>query len=561
MLVGVLAAATLVVPACTEDVEDPDEEAADAPAGAAEAPRDDEGCPGELGDGFRAWGDAGFSGGVVVLERGEPVCRAAYGRDVGVDSVFSIGSISKAVTAAAVLDLVGEGRLGLDDRVGDRVAGLGGPVADATVAQLLLHTSGLTGDVGPDHEPLSREQALTALSSLDLAFPPGQDFQYSNAGYVLLALLVEDVSGTDHRQFLVDRILPPGAGFWDGEPAPEGSRAVGYLDDGPTDQMGDFPGPHWALAGNGDVAMTVEQLATWTHDLFTGEVLPPATVDLLTGTRFDNGDGTAEIPGWVAVDGATIGEPFVTASGGGGDVGHEAVVVWLPESERVLAVASNTPAVTAGALVEAVGPALAASKPLPAPDPTGTEVDPEEAAAAEGTYELVDGDGTVTLTAGDGRLTATAAGPGAMAALFPRPEGVDAAEVEAHEAAVLALLAGETDAGREELDALAEDFGEVAGVALEGTVLAQGELRTYVVLTVDGERLVAWYALDEGGEVAAVEVGTDPPALELAGTDEPGTYRSVDPTGVRPAVTVTVDGDTLTVAGGGAAVEARRLAG
>lgn len=541
--------------ACTSDVEDPDE----GDEGAAEAPRDDEGCPGEIGDGLRPWGDAGFSGGVVVLEQGEVVCRAAYGRDVGVDSVFAIGSVSKAVTAAAVLDLIGEGELALGDRVGDRVDGLQGPVADATVEQMLLHTSGLTGEVGLDHEPLSHDQALAALSGLDLAFPPGQEFLYSNAGYVLLALLVEDVAGVDYRARLVDRVLPPGTGFWNGEPAAEGPRAVGHLDDGPTDQMGDFPGPHWALAGNGDVAMTIEQLATWTNDLFTGEVLPPAGVEVLTGTRFDNGDGSAEIPGWVATEENVIGEPFVGAAGGGGDTGHDVVTVWLPESDRVVTIGSNTPTVTAEALLQAVGPAIAAGEPLPAPDAVGGDVDPDEAAAIAGDYELAGGDGTITLAADDGSFTAAASGPAAVTALFPRPDSVPADEVEAHEDAVLALLAGETDTGREELAALTDDFGEVTDVALEGTILGQGELRTYVVATCDGEDVLLWYALDGSGGIAAVEGGTEPPFLDLGGTDEAGTYRSVDPTGVLPAVTVTVDGDTMTVAGGGATVEARRV--
>jgi len=543
--------AVLVIGAgCTSDQETPveDEEGA--------APD----CPGDLGDGLQAWGDAGFSGGVVVLDGGEIECRAAYGDDVDVDSVFAIGSVSKAFAAAAALDLVAEGQLALDDRVGDRVEGLQGPVADATVEQLLLHTSGLTGDVGADHEPLSRDEALAAFGGLDLASAPGQEFIYSNAGYVLLALLVEDVAGADYRDRLVDRILPAGAGFWDGEPAPDGPRAVGYLDEGPSDQVGDFPGPHWALAGNGDLAMTVEQLATWTDDLFTGDIVPAATVDVLTGTRFDNGDGTAEIPGWVASDESLIGEPFIGAAGGGGDVGHEVVTMWLPGSEQVVAIGSNTPKVTAEALLQAIGPALAAGEPIPAPEAAGGDVDADEAAALAGPYELVGGDGTFRVTAGDEHLEIAARGPGAVAALFPRPEGVTADEVAEHEEAVLALLAGETDAGRDELAALAEDFGEVEDVALEGTILAENELRTYVVATSGGDEMLLWYALDGSGEIAAVEGLTGPPSLELAAADEPGTYRSVDPTGRAPEVTVTFEGEVLGVDGGGEApVEARRV--
>ena len=98
------------------------------------------------------WEAAGFSGSIAVTGAGAPECVAAFGvadpasgRANTPDTVFSLGSVSKAVTAAAVFRLVDAGALALDDRAGDLVPGLAGPATDATVEQLLVHTSGLAG--------------------------------------------------------------------------------------------------------------------------------------------------------------------------------------------------------------------------------------------------------------------------------------------------------------------------------------------------------------------------------------------------------------------------------
>ncbi|WP_162181560.1 serine hydrolase domain-containing protein, partial [Glycomyces tenuis] len=277
-------------------------------------------------------------------------------------------SVSKSFTAAAVLDLVDAGALALDDRAGDLVPGLGGPAAEATVEQLLLHTSGLSGSHGDDHVPLDRDAAIAALSELESSFGPGTGFGYSNSGYTLLALIIDELSGSGYREYMAAEIMRlPGSdgrigGFWDGEPAPRGDKAVGLVDGAPAASLGDFAGPYWAMEGNGDLAMTASELAAWTAALFEGEVIAPEAVELLTGTVFDQGDGTSEIPGWVALDETAYGVPVYTVAGGGGDTGHNAVAVWLPETRRSLAITSNTSEITASELLDAIGPALAAGE-------------------------------------------------------------------------------------------------------------------------------------------------------------------------------------------------------
>lgn len=555
--------------ACTSDTETPEEGAGSRAGGAADAPA----CPPELDEAFGAWAEAGFSGTIAMLTDGEPDCLAAYGTaDAAtgapntVDTVFAIGSVSKAFTAAAVYALVDDGKLAPTDRVGDLVPDLVGPAAEVTVEQLLVHTGGLTGGYGDDHQPLGHDEAVAAIGGLSQAFPPGSDHLYSNAGYTLLALVVEHVSGTDYREFLASRVLtlPDGAvagGFWDGDPAADGPRAVGVLDDGSAGQAGNFVGPHWAMAGNGDLAMSPRNLAVWTHALFTGQVTSPEAAAAIARPGFDHGDGTAETPGWVAMDERRLGEPVLAAAGGGGDTGQEAVVAWLPDSERVVAVASNAPDVTAEDLLAAIGPALVAGElPPPPAGPSGDAdggVDAEDIAALAGTYVLTTDDaaddaaggsagGSFEVAPHDDGLAITASGPAAVAALFPLPDGI-AADAAAHEARVRALLAGETDVGREEREAVESDLGPIEEVALVGTILEDRELRTYVTITAGGEPVTGWYAVDEHGGIAAVDLGGGPALVVVPAGGR--TFRPADPTGGAADVTVGFGQDRLTVAG------------
>jgi hypothetical protein len=372
---------------------------------------------------------------------------------------------------------------------------------------------------------------------------------------------------------MASEILPlPGGGtaggFWDGEPAAPGPRAIGHLDDGPSDQTGRFAGPHWAMAGNGDLAMTMDQLATWTHALFTGEIVSPASVAIIERPGFDQGDGVAESPGWVVLDADVLGERILTTAGGGGDLGQDAVVVWVPERRQAVALASNTPDLTAEQLLDTVGPALLAGDPLPRPERVG-DVTAADAAAVAGTYELPTGGTFEVADGGDGRLAVAARGADGVAALLPVPEG-DAApdDVADHEEAVLALLAGETPTGREERAAVESAVGPLDDLAPAGTIVADGELRTYVAVTSGSTTALVWYALDDEGGVAAAELATDPPGLRFgtSGDDGDGAggggqeYRPDDPTGTGPDITVTfADGD-MTVSGPGGDATARLAA-
>ncbi|UYM07580.1 serine hydrolase domain-containing protein [Solicola gregarius] len=553
--IALVALATLLASACTT---------------AGESPPDDspQQCAATYADGLDAWAAAGFSGTVAISTGGTFDCVAGYGaadrdsdRTNAPDTVYSIGSISKAFTAAAIFRLVDTGRLRLGDRAGAIIPALHGLASRATVRQLLLHTSGLTGSIGADHAPLGRETAIRRLGRLHRAYAPGSHYLYSNAGYTLLALIIDKLAGKGYRGFMASQVLrtPDGVrsrGFWDGEPAARGPRAVGYLDGGPTEQLGDFAGPHWALSGNGDLAMTTHDLASWTHALFDGDVVSRTSTRGIARAGIDRGDGTSATPGWVRFPASAYGEPVIATSGGGGDIGHDAVVAWLPRSERAVAIASNTPVVRAEDLLTAIAPALVEGDPVPPPKTPAGSADPAELRAAVGTYHLDPGD-SFGVAVRDDELDISAHGRRAVEALFPRPASVSADTASTHEAAVLDLLQGATDEGRKERELFESDFGAITDLALSGTAVIDGELRTYITVRTASESVLGWYALDESGAISAAEIPTDPPHATFVpvGGDR---YQSDDPTGDEPAVTVTFTKHDLALGGPDGTVRAER---
>ncbi|HEX5827058.1 MAG TPA: serine hydrolase domain-containing protein [Candidatus Limnocylindrales bacterium] len=219
-----------------------------------------------------AWGvirDCGLvhAGGIGTIRDGEAATPDA-------DSVFRIASMTKSFTAAAILLLRDEGRLGLDDPVGAWVPvleGWRGATADTgpiTIRQLLTMTAGL-----PTDDPWGdRQQALPfdAFEELlrarpALAWPPEARYEYSNLGYGILGQVVTAAAGQAYRTFVRDRLmLPlgmPSSGYGE-EEVPTDCLAHGYVRrDGALVREG--TDAYGALASMGGVYSTVRDLARW----------------------------------------------------------------------------------------------------------------------------------------------------------------------------------------------------------------------------------------------------------------------------------------------------------
>jgi D-alanyl-D-alanine carboxypeptidase len=177
--------------------------------------------------------EAGAPGAVALVRTGQGTWEGASGlgdlgarRPAHAGDRFRIGSVTKSFVATVVLQLVGEGRLGLDDRLQQWLPGAVPGGQHITIRQLLNHTSGLanyTDDLlGPLLAKPTRQayqqlaarnftpRALVAMATRHRPlFPPGTRFSYSNTNYILLGLLVERVTGDRLAGQLHQRILAP----------------------------------------------------------------------------------------------------------------------------------------------------------------------------------------------------------------------------------------------------------------------------------------------------------------------------------------------------------------
>lgn len=211
---------------------------------------------------------------VALVEDGEVVWSAAFGfadleagTPLRVDSLVRAESISKSVTAWAVMTLVEEGRVALDDVVWQHVSSLEPPAEDAraariTVRQLLSNTAGVgMGTLGREYPPDAERPSLPVAVAADLVMwaEPGERFGYSNTGFNLLELLVQDVTGEPFAEYAERAVLAPlgmtdSSYEWRAERAPR--VAVGY------DLAGHKVDAYvYAEKGSGGLLATVEDLA------------------------------------------------------------------------------------------------------------------------------------------------------------------------------------------------------------------------------------------------------------------------------------------------------------
>ena len=214
---------------------------------------------------------------------------------------YSIGSISKQFTAAAILMLAEERKLSLDDPVSRFVPALtrGNEV---TIRQILSHTSGYQDFWPQDYVPPFMLREITAAAILDrwakmpLDFDPGTQYQYSNTNYVLAGLIIEKVSGRPFLEFLRARIFVP-LGMMSVTDIDRGRLATqdpaGYLRYGlGPPREAPKEGKGWLFAA-GELAMTAKDLALWNVSLLERSLLTPASYrEMETDVRLKNGLGT-----------------------------------------------------------------------------------------------------------------------------------------------------------------------------------------------------------------------------------------------------------------------------
>ncbi|MEO8360243.1 MAG: serine hydrolase domain-containing protein [Vicinamibacteria bacterium] len=286
---------------------------------------------------FARWNSATLPGCTVGLSRdGKDVITRAYGMadlEHGVpnkpDSIIEAGSVSKQFTAAAVLLLVQQGKVSLDDAVRRYIPELPDYGAPLTIRHILTHTSGLRdwgsieGIVGWPRT----SRAYTHAHVLDIVsrqralnFPSGSAYSYSNTGYNLAAILISRVSGRSFADFTRENLFEPlgmtRTSWRDDFTRVVRDRSIAYSVSATGVATMDMPFEN--VHGNGGLLTTVGDLLRWNDNAITGKVGGRALIDLqrqtmkLTdgssieyafGLRISNWDGVPE----VAHSGSTAG--------------------------------------------------------------------------------------------------------------------------------------------------------------------------------------------------------------------------------------------------------------
>jgi len=248
------------------------------------------------------------SASVAIVQHGKLAYTRAYGNARLQPPVpatpqmrYSIGSISKQFTAAAILLLQEEGKLSLDDAVGKYVPGLtqGDKV---TIRQILSHTSGYQ-DYWPEDYVMtpmlhaeSAQQILDTWAKKPLDFEPGTQWQYSNTNFVIAGRIVEAITGHPLMDLLTQRIFRPLGmkSVWNSDEARLTQadatayyrHALGPLRPAPKE------GPGWMFAA-GELAMTAHDLALWDESLIAQSLLKPDSYKLMfTEVKLNSGKGT-----------------------------------------------------------------------------------------------------------------------------------------------------------------------------------------------------------------------------------------------------------------------------
>ncbi len=214
---------------------------------------------------------------------------------------YSIGSISKQFTAAAILLLQEQGKLSVDDKVAKYLPGLT-RANEVSIRQLLSHTSGYQDYWPQDYvmpmmlEPTTAQSILDIWGKKPLDFDPGSKWQYSNTNYVIAGVIIEKVSGQTVLQFLTGRVFTPlgmksvyntdETKLPSSDPAGYIRYALGPLRPAPKEGKG------WMFAA-GELAMTAEDLAKWDLAIIGQKILSPASYkEFEQETLLNNGLGT-----------------------------------------------------------------------------------------------------------------------------------------------------------------------------------------------------------------------------------------------------------------------------
>lgn len=357
----------------------------------------------------------GFTGAVLIGRDGQVVFDKGYGlanREWNIpndgQTKYRLGSVTKQFTAAGIMLLVEKGQLDLDAPIKTYVEAAPAAWDAITLRHLLAHTSGIPNFTDfPEFAalnplPATLDSLIARFRDKPLSFAPGEQFAYSNSGYILLSAIIEKASGQTYEAFITDRLLTPlglkDTGY-DRHATILPRRAAGYAPSASgvvNAEYGDMSIP----SGAGALYSTTHDLMKWNEALYGGKLLKAESLALMiTPVLKDNGFGL-----FIRDE---AGDRLIQHSGG--IQGFNTYLAWDPETRSSIVVLGNLN----GPGSDAVGNQLATlvqggDVTLPT-ERAAVDIKAEDLADYVGAYPLAP-TFIITVRVVDGKLQAQATG-------------------------------------------------------------------------------------------------------------------------------------------------------
>ncbi|MEU0313724.1 serine hydrolase domain-containing protein [Nocardioides sp. NPDC006273] len=293
-----------------------------------------------------------------VVDHASGVLNLDTGVEATTDALFQIGSITKLWTTDLVMQLVDEGKVGLDDEIIRHLPGFAVAEEEATrtitVRHLLSHTAGFEGDVFTDHGPGDDavERFVASMGDLPQIFAPGERFSYANTGFAVLGRLVEVLRGTTWDRALQERLAAPMGLTHLATTAYDAIRfrtAMGHIDPAPDHVL--RPGPAWGMArASGPVgamlSMRVRDLLGYAAMHLSGGVAHDGTRVLSAASCADVLTRQVDHPASTRSDARGLGWSLDDTSQGivghdGQTIGQSAFFRMVPERGLAVALLTN----------------------------------------------------------------------------------------------------------------------------------------------------------------------------------------------------------------------------
>lgn len=306
-----------------------------------------------------------FSGVVLVADKGKPIYHQAFGyrnfetkERNDTTTIFELASVSKQFTAAIIQMLHEEGALEYDDAIDKYLKGI--PYPNITIRHLLTHTSGL-----PDYQAImdAHWDKSKVANNHDIieylikfhppkSFEPGEKYEYSNTGYVLLASIAEKASGRDFIDICRERIFKP---LWMtstnirtlSEKAAIINFALGhiYVNEKQRYVRADsFPSSNYTIwlgnrKGPGRISSTTSDLLKWDQALYTQKILSDSSkYQAFSPMKLKNDSISNYGFGWDLSNHPVLGK---TVSHTGDNPGYKTVIVRFIEKNKTIVILNN----------------------------------------------------------------------------------------------------------------------------------------------------------------------------------------------------------------------------